>query len=362
MGIDVVTMASNHTFDFGRQGIVQTMEALRKSDLEYVGMGKDLPDARRPRYVETSGGTMAIVHSTTTAQPGSEAGKPSALIPGRPGVNPLHVEWTYRIPEDRLTQLREISAVAGIEDIKDVWLYREGADRVTDDNFAFMQMIFETVPNEAQSGISLAPYEKDRKAIINQVVEASEMADYIIKSVHSHLGPGGSRNVPESPEFLVDFAHDCIDAGADVFICNGPHQLRGIELYHGKPIFYSLGHFLFHSFPKDYDPAQSFELAGTADDTRPSLLDDTTASLFGHTSGEIDLSRLNQSVMPTCYFDNDELQRVELLPCSKNNARGIPVLARQDQAESILSRIRNRSKRFGTDISIQKGRGIISSV
>ena len=31
------------------------------------------------------------------------------------------------------------------------------------------------------------------------------------------------------------FAHDLIDAGADAFIIHGPHQLRGIEVYEGRP-------------------------------------------------------------------------------------------------------------------------------
>jgi hypothetical protein len=35
-----------------------------------------------------------------------------------------------------------------------------------------------------------------------------------------------------------------IDAGADAVVGHGPHVLRGIEYYEGKPIAYSLGNFL----------------------------------------------------------------------------------------------------------------------
>ncbi len=38
-----------------------------------------------------------------------------------------------------------------------------------------------------------------------------------------------------------------IDAGADVFVGHGPHVLRGIEIYKGKPIFYSLSNFIFQN-------------------------------------------------------------------------------------------------------------------
>lgn len=35
-----------------------------------------------------------------------------------------------------------------------------------------------------------------------------------------------------------------IDAAADVVVGHGPHVLRGIEVYKGSPIFYSLANFI----------------------------------------------------------------------------------------------------------------------
>ena len=46
--------------------------------------------------------------------------------------------------------------------------------------------------------------------------------------------------------YVEEFAHRCIDAGADAVIGTGNHLLKGIEIYKGKPIFYCLGNFLFH--------------------------------------------------------------------------------------------------------------------
>ena len=40
-----------------------------------------------------------------------------------------------------------------------------------------------------------------------------------------------------------------IDAGADAVIGGHPHQLQDTETYKGKPIFYSLGNFVFEGFP-----------------------------------------------------------------------------------------------------------------
>lgn len=47
----------------------------------------------------------------------------------------------------------------------------------------------------------------------------------------------------ESRGNVYEFAHRCIDAGADLVFGHGPHVVRGMELYRGKPIAYSLGNF-----------------------------------------------------------------------------------------------------------------------
>lgn len=43
----------------------------------------------------------------------------------------------------------------------------------------------------------------------------------------------------------VTIAHELIDYGADVVIGSHPHVPQGIEMYNGKPVFYSLGNFIF---------------------------------------------------------------------------------------------------------------------
>ena len=45
-----------------------------------------------------------------------------------------------------------------------------------------------------------------------------------------------------------------IDAGADMVIGSGPHVLRGIEIYKGKPIFYSLSNFIYQYRTPDKIP------------------------------------------------------------------------------------------------------------
>ena len=46
-------------------------------------------------------------------------------------------------------------------------------------------------------------------------------------------------------EYQEEMAHTAIDAGADIIMGHHPHEPQGIEIYKGKPIFYSLGNFSF---------------------------------------------------------------------------------------------------------------------
>ncbi|MGH7117051.1 MAG: CapA family protein, partial [Stellaceae bacterium] len=47
--------------------------------------------------------------------------------------------------------------------------------------------------------------------------------------------------------YMTEIGHAAIDAGADLVIGHGPHYSLPVELYHGKPIFYGLGSFSFHT-------------------------------------------------------------------------------------------------------------------
>ena len=82
----------------------------------------------------------------------------------------------------------------------------------------------------------------DEREIMKSIRESKQMSDFVIATIHAHE-PGNWSDEPA--DFLPVLAHEAIDAGADQFVGHGPHQLRGIEIYKGKPIFYSLGDFIF---------------------------------------------------------------------------------------------------------------------
>ena len=82
----------------------------------------------------------------------------------------------------------------------------------------------------------------DEREVLKSIRAAKQLSDFVIVTIHAHE-PGNWSQEPA--DFLPRLAHAAIDAGADEFIGHGPHQIRGIEIYNGKPIFYSLGNFIF---------------------------------------------------------------------------------------------------------------------
>ena len=86
-GFNLVTLANNHIMDYGAAGMNATIESCKKSGIDYVGVGSDLPDARKPCYKEVNGIRVAIVNfcenewSTTNGK--------------TPGANPLNPVSNY---------------------------------------------------------------------------------------------------------------------------------------------------------------------------------------------------------------------------------------------------------------------------
>lgn len=72
------------------------------------------------------------------------------------------------------------------------------------------------------------------------VAALRKAADIVIASCHWGVGR-------EVLQYMSEIGHAAIDAGADLVIGHGPHFSLPIEIYRGKPIFYGLGSFSFHT-------------------------------------------------------------------------------------------------------------------
>ncbi|MGW8179585.1 MAG: CapA family protein [bacterium] len=80
----------------------------------------------------------------------------------------------------------------------------------------------------------------DREQVIEEISQLKEEVDILFVSIHAG---GEYRRKPEKQK--TEFAREAIDAGADAVIGHHPHWIQPVEIYRGKPIFYSLGNFVF---------------------------------------------------------------------------------------------------------------------
>ncbi|MDR2888584.1 MAG: CapA family protein [Lachnospiraceae bacterium] len=64
MGVDIVSLANNHAFDFGETGLLDTLDTLQQLELPYVGAGNDLDEASAPVYIIADGLKIAFIGAT----------------------------------------------------------------------------------------------------------------------------------------------------------------------------------------------------------------------------------------------------------------------------------------------------------
>jgi len=105
---------------------------------------------------------------------------------------------------------------------------------------AFADHFREYAATESRPGTNIIPITLEDRHFhrVRESIEAARAAgaDLVVFSIH--WGPN-MRHAP-TQEFK-DFAHEVMDAGADIFHGHSAHVFQGIEIYKGKPIFYDTG-------------------------------------------------------------------------------------------------------------------------
>jgi poly-gamma-glutamate capsule biosynthesis protein CapA/YwtB (metallophosphatase superfamily) len=83
----------------------------------------------------------------------------------------------------------------------------------------------------------------DVECMVDAVRRAGDTADLVFVSIH-----WGVELYPEPNAFQVEIAHALIEAGADAVFGHHSHRLGSMGRYEGRPIFWSLGNFVWPSF------------------------------------------------------------------------------------------------------------------
>ena len=76
--------------------------------------------------------------------------------------------------------------------------------------------------------------------IISDISQYNNQVDWLVISLH-----WGNEYLPQAETWRVNLVHRLIDAGADIIHGHHPHVIQPSEIYKDKPIFYSLGNFIF---------------------------------------------------------------------------------------------------------------------
>ena len=138
--------------------------------------------------------------------------------------------------------------------------------------------------------------------------------------------------------------------------------LRGIEIYKGKPIFYSLGDFVFQNETLDRLPDENYRAYGLSSDNHVADFNDARYNMG--TTGFPANREIWEAVVAMPRFRGGELMEVVLQPIDLGFGteaweRGRPVLAEDDLANKILGDLIERSEPFGTHIEVKNGVGYI---
>lgn len=167
--LTVASLANNHAFDYGIDGMKDTMQNLKDSDITPIGAGNTEDEAHQAVVKDVNGRKITILN------------------------------------------------------------YMDS------DNFAEYSQEVMPMANGSNPGYSAYDSEDAQKQI-------SENNDSDLIVAYLHFGNEYSNSPNENQ---VKIAHELIDYGADVVLGSHPHVPQGIEMYNGKPIFYSLGNFIF---------------------------------------------------------------------------------------------------------------------
>lgn len=357
-GFNMMTFANNHTFDWGYGGLLSTLEALRDTNLVHSGVGRNLDEAAAPAYLDTPTGRVALISMTSSfCNLAAMAGKQSRRTPGRPGVNALRTVRYMELTKEQFDVVNEISETSGVN--ADLAISRaEGYAQLRENNTSteFGGHIRFTLGEKTKYHIELN--ESDMKRLEKSITEAKAQADYILISIHGHEVAGNAKENPA--DFLVEFAHRCIDMGAHAVLGHGPHLLRPLEIYKNRPIFYSLGDFMLHNESVTFAPEDMYEKYGlTSDDPISEIYRKRSRN---YTVGLLTDRRMMEAVIPYFEMEDGELKRLELLPIELGFGEpryrlGNPKV-RTDRG--IIERYAEMSAPYGTEIEIdENGIGIV---
>ena len=199
--------------------------------------------------------------------------------------------------------------------------------------------------------------------IISDGSARRRQADWVVVSAHCHefggetLLTARTRGAGRDRGLFHGLCAQAIDTGADVFVGHGSHFPMGVEIYQGKPIFYSVGNFVFQNETVGFFPADAYERFDLDLRAPSDFLDARTS---GGKKGHPSDPAYWENMFAVCHFDKRAQRNKNL--SHRPRLRTAPAPARPTAARRSRSRVIERvtrSRRYGTKISNRDGVGVI---
>jgi len=194
--------------DWGKEAFFDTLEILNKAGIHTCGAGVDIDAARRPASIKRKNIRVAALAYSSILPYGYWA------EPDRPGCAPMR-------------------------------------------SYTYYEQIEHDQPG-TPARVHTFPHIQDREALIKDIEMVRKESDIVLVSIH-----WGIHFIPVViAAYQRELARSMIEAGADIILGHHPHILKGVEIYNGKLIFYSLGNFAIEqpsAFMKDLENDSGFK-------------------------------------------------------------------------------------------------------
>lgn len=355
-GFNVLGLSNNHTMDYSYDGLRSTIFHLKKRKIPFAGAGNTLYEASRPAVLDTSAGQVAVIDICSTFEDAARAGSQTERQPGRPGLNPLRFQETYYVTREHAETLAEIASATKINGLRDLHRQEGFVAQLPEGVMEFGDKRFE-IREDGTEGRYSTVNPLDLKRTTDTIREALMTCEAVIVMVHSHEIRGDKDE--EADYFLEEFAHACIDAGACSVIGGGTHQLKGIEWYRNRPIFYCLGNFIFENqyvrlLPADYMEKYGLDIHSAASVGIAKRQEQSSHSLY-------EIPEVYRSVLPYFEIRDGECVHLELLPIElgmhrERHEKNIPYVAEEEIGEEIAAYLTRVSASYRTVWKYRKGR------
>lgn len=348
LGIQACGCANNHTMDYAIDGVFATMKHLDEAGLLRAGIGRDLHEASKPVTIPTDHGTVAYLAQVclNRKNESGRAGYSHDGIPARPGVNGLRRIDESLVTQEQMDYIKDLARqtmVNAQEDLEKAY----GFGDLDDGSFSYGVMKFRVAE---KTGRISRVNEYDMQRTEREIRNAKRNHAFAMAAIHSHQFKALAEEEPDY--YLEEYAHRCIDAGADAVIGSGNHLLKGIEIYRDRPIFYGLANFIFQPDYVDKTPADMVEMYGF-----PLTMSGAEVSAARVAKGSASMERSQifyLSVVPKWTITDGKLTEIKLLPIELGlkepwGRRGFPSPVSPDLVFDHLQRV---CKPFGTELVI----------